>query len=717
MNHRSVSENDILDTVLLWLFILFVCFLSLHSIFDNDIFSHIKTGEYIIKSGHVPRVDIFSHTIAGEPWLDNQWLAQVVFYLVYSLFNLNGVILFKTGLLCAAFLIMFFTVPRQKEYSWVYFFLASVAVLASYGRFIERPENFTLLFCAIYFYIFVRRKYKLLFLIPFIQALWVNMHGGFIIGIALTLFFCVSEIIEAYIPFFRNRQVPGDRSRPGLAFGILTGVFLAWFVNPYGLKMLSYPFQFMGNKFLSANILEWLSPFSPASVNRIDGLVAFIFLIAACAAGFAFSFKSSRPFNVLSLLAFFWLGISARRNMPLFAISAYVFLGLALSQITANLGQKARSIALKLRPVFGIILAVLLSVLLFDIAVNRYYRRLRLPVDFGLGISTSLEPVSACRFMKQNKIGKRLFNEYDFGAYAIYALYPRAKVFIDGRIDTYGDSFHIKEYQPFWGADKELIKSLIKKYNIDAFLLKIGNHEPLMSYLLEDGSFKFVYFNEAAVVFVRDSPEYKSIIDKYEIKIPDLRSARDYYVESDNQSYGFDPLAKLFKGWVGTRAFPLREYNLGNFYGTIDAVELASQQFRKGISLFPEYKDLRYCLGNLYFRNCLGNIYFRDGYLDEAIESYSEVLKYDKKDYKVFKVLGDLYLRKNDYSRAVKEYEKSIAISPLYDTNVYKILATVYHYYLNDNSKARFYYSEYLRLAKNNLDRQEVEDALSKLSN
>jgi hypothetical protein len=41
---------------------------------DSDTCWHLRTGEWIMAHGQVPRQDIFSYTGAGKPWFAWEWL-------------------------------------------------------------------------------------------------------------------------------------------------------------------------------------------------------------------------------------------------------------------------------------------------------------------------------------------------------------------------------------------------------------------------------------------------------------------------------------------------------------------------------------------------------------------------------------------------------------------------------------------------------------------
>jgi len=688
---RESAQKNLLNSILLFLFILLVCSLSLHQIVDNDVFFHVKVGQYILENQSIPAQDVFSHTINGRPWLNNQWFAEIIFYLIYSFLNLNGLILFKTIILCSVFLIMFSTFFKRNEYSWLYFFIAALSVIISSGRFIERPENLTLLFTAIYLYIFIKGR-RFLPVIPIIQLFWVNIHGGFVIGLFLTAFFVTGEIIETKIPYFSKLRPKGNSLKLGNLFMLLLAVFFVCFANPYGYKLAAYPLSFMGNKFLQKNVLEWLSPFLYIHMNREDIILSFILLFILCVLSFILNIKKMRPFLLLCFMAFLYLGLLARRNLTLFAIFSSIFFGLNITSIIDR-SLTLKRILSKARTTMSICLILILGALIFSIATNRYYNWLGVPQDFGLGVSRTLEPVLASNFIKENDIKGNLFNDYDFGAYFIYSLYPSQRGFIDGRIDTYGEDFYKNDYMAFLSGDINTVKKLSDKYKIDIFVLKMGKEQPLMSNLLKDSKgFKLVYFDEASVIIARDTEQNEELISKYAIdidRVNDIEKRSLMLGEQKIGSYGFDYLSALLARFTEGRRFPMKEYNLGNFYMDLGAFELARREFEEGIRLSPHYKIMRYCLGNLYFRN---------GKLDEAIDAYSEALKYDKKDFKVFKVLGDIYLRKNDFIKARDEYEKSIKINPLYDVGVYKILSDIYKFYLNDAGKADEYNARYLQL-------------------
>ena len=219
-----------------------------------------------------------------------------------------------------------------------------------------------------------------------------------------------------------------------------------------------------------------------------------------------------------------------------------------------------------------------------------------------------------------------------------------------------------------------------------------------MANLLKDDGFKLVYYDAAAVVLLKNSPENRAVIREYPVDF-----SRTGPAAPPGVSFGLEPLAKLLRGFVDGRGFPMAEYNLGNFYESLGQVELAREQFERGIRLFPGYKMMRYCLGNLYFRS---------GRLAEALEAYGEILRFDSKDDKVFKVRGDIFLRQNDFAGAAREYERALELAPDSDAGVYKTLGLISLFHFHDPGKARDYFAKYLRRVRGPRESREIEGLL-----
>src|SRR5581483_10145660 len=66
---------------------------------DSDTGWHIRTGEWILRNGRVPAVDIFSFTRPCSPWFAWEWLSDVMMAAVHHAAGLRGIVLLSLFLL------------------------------------------------------------------------------------------------------------------------------------------------------------------------------------------------------------------------------------------------------------------------------------------------------------------------------------------------------------------------------------------------------------------------------------------------------------------------------------------------------------------------------------------------------------------------------------------------------------------------------------------
>src|SRR6185295_10554670 len=158
-------------------------FLANIEIKDIDLWLHIGTGRFILGTFGVPQVDILSCTIAGQPWINHEWLFQALVAFVYQWTGADGLINLQVGLVLINFVFLFslgYSKERQFLPMLFLFFVLGVYSL----RFTLRPDIFSLLFFTLYVYLLAVHLDKkwLTAVLLVIQIVWTNMHGFFILG-------------------------------------------------------------------------------------------------------------------------------------------------------------------------------------------------------------------------------------------------------------------------------------------------------------------------------------------------------------------------------------------------------------------------------------------------------------------------------------------------------------------------------------------------------
>src|SRR5215212_10096506 len=161
-------------------------FFAARPLSDGDFWWHLKTGEYTINTHSIPRTDFFSFTNYGRVWIAHEWLSEAIFYGIYSRFGFNALIVLFALLTAVTFWITFKRTESHPVIGGFAVFLGIWTVLPGIG---VRPRVFTLLLSSVYLALlarYVRRgePRHLWWLVP-LMALWVNLHGGFLIGLVL----------------------------------------------------------------------------------------------------------------------------------------------------------------------------------------------------------------------------------------------------------------------------------------------------------------------------------------------------------------------------------------------------------------------------------------------------------------------------------------------------------------------------------------------------
>jgi hypothetical protein len=234
---------------LLWLALVLMIALSiafLLPVTPQDYWWYLRIGHDTLASGAVPRLDALTFSQAGMPVVYHSWGAAVVFWLIYNLGGLPLTILLRSVLLGTAFVLVWAT-ARQAGAGRLGAGLALLAgVLTSSNNWSIRPQllAYPLFALALFIlYKWQRGQKQVVWALPFISLVWVNLHGSFVMLVLLT---------GAALVFGR-----GDRRFLGLAF---TGILLASLCNPRGFGAWTYVFNSLTVPSSQKFSAEWLPP-------------------------------------------------------------------------------------------------------------------------------------------------------------------------------------------------------------------------------------------------------------------------------------------------------------------------------------------------------------------------------------------------------------------------------------------------------------------------
>jgi hypothetical protein len=108
-------------------------------------------------------------------------------------------------------------------------------------------------------------------------------------------------------------------------------------------------------------------------------------------------------------------------------------------------------------------------------------------------------PAAAVDFIANNNLPQPIFNEYVWGGYLIWRLYPNYRVSMDGRADVYGDDLideflSVHDGEPKWreSLDRRGVRTVLVQPDV-----------PLASLLRVDAGWQKVFEDQSSIIFVR----------------------------------------------------------------------------------------------------------------------------------------------------------------------------------------------------------------------
>jgi len=468
---------------------------------DNDLWGHLFFGREILSQGGLPTTNLYSYTAPGHPWINHEWLAEIVFYGIYRLLGSSGLILLKVLLGGAILWMLSGIVRRRTPHPWLGFLtLIWVMAVLSPG-FNIRPQVFTYGLFTVFLFLFYRweeRPSWCLLYVPVLTVLWVNLHGGVVAGLgALGLFFLVNTL---------RLNFEGGGSRVVLMQLVLPSALalLALLVNPYGVELLGFLWRDLR---LDRPISEW-DPVPLWDLSFIEFKLALLVVLVSLRQG------AWRRWEVLLTLLAAVLALRHQRHIPLFAIAAAPLLAEGMERLLHALGGLAREKGWEewspaVWKIFssGILLLVfLLWAWIGKIHVEHRFRVVVSPLEY---------PTQAADFLLRNRIEGNLAVPFDWGEYFIWKLSPGSRVSIDGRYTTAYPHRVIEDSWEWMGGGQKWSR-LNERYPTEIAVTKRSHG--VTSLLRHHPEWVYIYSDPIAFIFVRTVPSQSELLERFREK-------------------------------------------------------------------------------------------------------------------------------------------------------------------------------------------------------
>ncbi len=478
----------------------------------EDIWLHLKVGKDIVNNHSIPHHDIYSHTAQGKEWIAHEWLAEVIFYVIYNSSGWTGLVLLRAFIITIIGGLLWIILRRWK----VNIYLRGAIIIGTISGILLfayiRPHLFSWIFIILTIYLLdiyrVRQRMKYLWILLILLIVWANIHGSYLIGIGLIFIYALSELLKHFLvqrKTCQSENISTKRIFFSLFLMGLMGIVAIGLLNPNHFKLLVFPLKLMGWEWITANIVEWF-PF-----HKTENLYP-LFIIETCICGIILlcSLKKVELQDVLIFIIVLVMVLSAVRHIPI----ATLFIGLIMGKY----------LAIKLKN--GILrrnwikdgVFIFTFAFLFMLWLPRINHRTFSP-------TYTKSPYGAVKFLKEHKIKGNLYNNYAWGGFIMWNAYPDLKVFIDGRIDVYGEKIGNDYVKIGWGLNWA---KMLENYGVTIILVS-SYKVPNSINFGQDKNWRLIYFDKESQVYVKNIPRYHSIIDKFGYKRNNPRSKNALY--------------------------------------------------------------------------------------------------------------------------------------------------------------------------------------------
>ncbi|MCG6203716.1 hypothetical protein LPW26_03625 [Rhodopseudomonas sp. HC1] len=437
---------------------------------DPDTLWQITIGQWIIDHRAVPRTDLYSFTMAGQPWISTQWLAQVLLAISYTVGGWAGPVVVAAGSLALTLALMARALGRRlRDSTALVFVIAAVILMAPHM--VARPHVMAMPVMVAWVAALMdaadRRAAPSLWLLP-LMALWANLHGGFVLGLALVA------------PIGLDAALGAPERRWSLLlrwalFGVLA--LIASCANPYGWEAILASRRILDLGKALATIGEW----APTDFSRIGPLEVTLLVGLGLALWRGVTLP---PLRILMLLGLLHMALSANRNLEVLALLTPLIIAAPLARQIGG----AETPDGPAQPAFGAIAAVL------SLAIGG---TLAFATLHSFAPPRSHTPVAAVATLKTLGV-QRVFNDYDFGGYLIAS---GVSPFIDGRTELYGERFVVAQNDAVRLRPPAKLFELLDSYRIDATLL--GTADPATKLLDHVDGWEKVYSDDVATIHLR----------------------------------------------------------------------------------------------------------------------------------------------------------------------------------------------------------------------
>ncbi len=452
---------------------------------DPDLWGHLKYGQDIYERKALVQHDIYSYSSYGAPWINHEWLSELIFYIIFKFSGSKGLLIFKflTGFIILFIIYKCVTKNTKSLLLQTVFILYPLLCIGDISAI--RPHIFTNLFLAITVALIINFERsanpKWLYALPVIFLFWCNLHGGFIAGMGILLLYTLFKAFQREIT-------------KRLLFICLLTVAMT-FINPYGVGFWGFILEAISKN--RVRIVEWQS--IKLSFENFN----YFFIVLLAIIGLFFSKVKRQIFETVVVLTAMFFSLRHMRHVPLFAILFSLYMPKYIDSFAKDW---AIGLENKFSRKFFIYIFAIIPVFWLPLEFSAKKRR---PLE--IEIFENNYPVNAVEFMKSNNIHGNIFCWFDWAQMCIRELPDANKVFLDGRYETVYSDDIIKKYFNILFSTNEGYKKYLNQFP-ETDIMLLSKRSPLSGVLSKDIEWLKIYSAGNALIFLKKNEKNKNII-------------------------------------------------------------------------------------------------------------------------------------------------------------------------------------------------------------
>lgn len=449
-------------------------------VLTTDVAYHLRSGAWMIEAGVVLDEDHFTFSAFGQPWLNQQWAASVVFAAVHDVAGWVGLLLLRAVLIGASFGLLY-VACRGAGVSRV------VASLVTLGAFVVAATNLALraqlfgvfFFAAVLAILIWRRRHPwLLVLIPLLMVAWANTHGSFFVGWAAIGLAFLEDLLA------RRRLAAAT-----LAVGLVS--VLATLASPWGMDAWVYVVELSSNPVIVALVSEWQAP----TLQSVTGILFF----ASVALVIGLLLHRGRVISwlqVLWLAGLILLSLMAVRSVIWWAIGAAPVAAVLLDGLEVR-GRRVGDPAFDeprgvgYTAIAGLLVVLALAVVPIYKPSDALYGPEGVVQQAPRGVTEALASATGP--------DDRLFAEQAWGSWFEYAL-PDVPVMVDTRIELFEDETW-SDYLAVMAGRSDWAE-ILERRGVTIVAVAAGN-EDLLAFIAAHSGWHLLHEDDEGAVYQR----------------------------------------------------------------------------------------------------------------------------------------------------------------------------------------------------------------------